>query len=154
MRRLILGTLLAALAASSASAGTCYQREYTAKHLRKDPNQPVTYLLILFERGAEVTAETRARFRDANGYWRNKLFCWEPDPAKHGDATLGCSVECDGGHFLVRDRGDAILVTTPGGWIVGPGGCGEEETIIRRVTDIGAAKTTFKLYRTDEASCR
>jgi len=154
MKRFILGCVLAAATAGSAQAGTCYQRIYKAEHLRENPDQTVTYLAISFERGVEITAHSRVRFRDSGRDWATSLFCWQPDPARYGNAMLGCSVECDGGYFLVRERGDdAILVTTKGGWVVGPGGCGSDGAI-RHVTDQGAAKTVFKLFRTDESNCR
>jgi len=153
MKRFILGCVLAALAAGSAVAGSCYTRTYSAEHLRKNPNQTVAYLAIRFEGGDDVIAHSRVRFRDSGRDWSNGLFCWTPDPARDGKAILGCSVECDGGSFLMRKRGaDAILVTTRGGWMVGPGGCGNDD-VYRYVKDRGAASTTFKLYRTDAADC-
>ncbi len=147
-----LAAILVLLTAAHAVAGACYSRTYSDEHLRKNPNQTVRSMVLRFtSEGDERYASVRVTFRDRDTEYSQGLICWDPDKAKYGEALIGCSVECDGGSFVARTRGeDAILIETRNGFMVS-GDCGEED--LRWVKDKDAAKTVYKLFETHDAYC-
>lgn len=134
-------------------ADTCYERSYSAAHLKKNPNQTVREIAIRFTAAhGERYAGVRVVFRGDDRPYTNGLICWTPEPADHGDAFIGCSVECDGGAFVARRRGDDAILVETAGFLVS-GDCDADEGALRRVEDEGAAKTVYKLYATPLADC-
>ena len=150
------------LVAGQAMADTCWRRVYTDSHMASQPKQTVRVLQVrLPDRvgGGQDTgqygdayAEAWAIFRDSGQVYRTGLFCY-PAPPGAPRGAIACGVECDGGSFLAwRKTNGELLLRTHGGFVI-QGGCGEAgET--RWVTDRGASKTTFKLFRVDLAQCR
>ena len=153
MRWIFAGLMVAGLAAP-ATADTCFTRTYSGAHLKKNPNQTVRQMAVRFsEQGDESYASVRVLFRDTDAVFTQGLICWQPDPATYGKAFIGCSVECDGGSFTARRRGDdAILIETENGFLVS-GDCGEGEELLRWVKDDGADRTVYKLYETEVSKC-
>ena len=153
MRWLLALPLVVALAGQALSE-SCYTRTYSAEHLRQNPDQTVRQLAIRFtESNGEHYASVRVLFRDTDRVYTEGLVCWQPKAGEHGNAFIGCAIECDGGYFTARHRGsDAILVETGFGFVVS-GGCGDDDEDLRWVKDRGASKTVFKLYETALATC-
>lgn len=151
--RWILGFFLAAAVAGPALADSCYVRDYSPEHLRKNPDQVVARMQIRFIEGEDRYADVKVRFRDSDRLFSQGMNCYDDNGEIYKDGVLSCSVDCDGGTFVMRPRGDdAVLISTPWGFIVS-GGCGEEDEDIRNVLDRGAESTTFKLYRKELQAC-
>ncbi len=152
MRGLWLGGLLALMAAS-ASADTCYLREYTVDHLSANKNQSVHALQVRLPEQRSGIAQVWAKFRDSKEVYQQALFCWAAAPGSPAGAWQ-CGVECDGGTFTAWQKSDALLLRTRGGFLV-TGECGEpgDEDPPRFVTDTNAIETTFKLFPIDLAKC-
>lgn len=148
--RLVLAALIIAIA-GTAAADSCFRRIYTESHMDRNPKQTVTQMEVRFTEGADQQAFVRVTFRDSVKVWTGQLFCWPVDQAEFPGATIGCSVECDGGLFTVKPKDRSILLTTKGGFMVGAT-CGDDD-VSRWVTDRGAAKTTYRLDPADAATC-
>ncbi len=148
MRAMVL-TLFAILGiGAEALANQCYQREYTAEHLARNPGQTVETLQVLFITEGDFFARAKAKFRGDTEVYETPLECWNPEG--QGTEAITCAVECDGGRFTtVLKDGDAILLRT-GGFLVSAD-CGEED--LRWVRDEGSRETVFKLFRIPTDRC-
>lgn len=154
-KKLMLATVMIA-SAGSVFADTCYRRAYSEDHLAKNPNQTVALIEMRFTEGAENRqAFARVIFYDSSKVWTNGLYCWNEEPADDPGATMRCGVECDGGTFTVRPKGnDAVYLTTKGGFNVG-GACPDgDDLLIRTVSDTGAEKTVYRLDKVNVESCQ
>ena len=152
--RWMIALLLGLGLTTPAWADTCFVREYSAEHLRKNPNQNVSEMRLRLMESPERWATAIVRFRDTKKEYRQSFGCYDPDQKEFPGSFVSCSVDCDGGFFVARKRGkDAILVDVPWGFIVS-GGCGAEDEEIRNVSDTGAEGTTFKLYRAELSACK
>ena len=147
MLRSILLSMAGLTIGASALANECFVREYSDAHLAANPSQSVRALQVRFITEGDYFAEAKAWFRDDDRIWKTSLECWDEDVA-----TIRCAVECDGGSFTAPTvRGKDIVITTRGGFAVGPG-CGSDEAT-RYVTDAGAQETKFKLFRAEDSAC-
>jgi len=145
-------------------ANMCFQRTYSPAHMKKHPQQTVTFIQVTHDiaenrkligsysavenAGSEALIEVKVRFKGSSETYSNSLLCFQDNKY--------CSVECDGGSgiFTRKTDGDMLLdVRETGGFIV-QGGCdGSEDTVHRRVGDAPDDKL-FKLFQADMAICR
>lgn len=147
----VLSALTALALATVATADTCYQRTYSKAHMAANINQPVTMLKVFLPNIRAGNATAWATFRKDETVYSTPLTCWAPAPGAPENAWE-CGVECDGGTFTAwPTAGDGVLLRTNGGFLVA-GTCGTDEDT-RRVTDLNAVKTTYKLARTDPGDC-
>lgn len=135
---------------------SCYARQYSADHLKKNPNQIVSFLQFGHfpsvnngwasppEEG-EVRFSVIAKFKGNDKEYSNSGRCLSEN------GTLNCQIECDGGGFVLKhkDADSILLYTRPGqGFVVS--GCDAGD--IRLITDQTDDKI-FLLHRTADAQC-
>lgn len=97
---------------------SCYERQYTAEHLKSHPQQTVSYIKFEhkeFDYGGNrfnantglVIFELTAQFTDSKRKFSNGGEC-RPDNGK-----LRCQIECDGGGFVLEHKNaDSLLLKT------------------------------------------
>lgn len=160
MRRLMLALGLALALAPPALAEAplgCFARDYSADHLRKNPNQHVAALRLNFRTapGAQgpvvdligrFSDQGRARLdRLANEYFTQTAFCMD-----EGRRT-SCFVECDGGGFTIRSvKGDVLEIETDYFRVEGGEGCEGMSDL----AELGGGKTIYRLTRAPASACR
>lgn len=152
----------------SGDRNSCYQRVYSASHMRAHPNQTVKSISFnhfpnlwgtygpngkvqFNEKTREVYFAIKVSFPGSAEVFSESGVC-----RRRGD-ILRCGIECDGGGFELRARKDGRLLLKTGSYgfrvVGGNGGCGgEDESKIRHVT----RKTddrAFLLSRLPDLSC-
>ncbi len=162
IRRLILASaLLAPLPVGAELPLGCFTRDYSAAHLAKNPNQHVASLRLRFHDGEYPDAlpgtlhvGVAGRF-SAQG--RAKTDRVENLPFSQGascgirDGRLTCSVDCDGGSFVVRSlQADRLEIATEGFSLESPEGCSP----LSSLGEENAGITVYVLTRADDAACR
>ena len=132
-RTLFAATLLAAAALPASAqmlpaeispdlqyADTCFQRSYTAQHLRGNPAQRVTRIaLAALDRGTERPnmpdnqSEMLIAVQVRNSsLWRSSLaYC----TFGQGNRPSTCNIESDGGAFTLTDRPDGTVMVRASG---------------------------------------
>ena len=156
--RSIIFTSLALLAlpagAVEISKG-CFERNYSAAHLAKQPAQIVEAirLWIYVNDYQETIADMTVQFGDrgrirgtasAGQIMQQSLFCWQDS------AAVGCSVECDGGWFNVtRDTGDVLTFRTEGLVVGDSEGCGGAESL----AEVIGTPVSYRLTRGEDVCC-
>lgn len=153
----------------AANQPACYGRVYDQAHLSKHPRQKVTSLYVwrsvedrkeaenYTARKAEDQPEgfgvdAYVTFRDRRGNFQNSLWCGGP-----GDDSKGknrCSIDCDGGSFVLeQDNANSMLLRNNGFVLIG--GCGDDVEESKTVYfDPGADDKVFRLERKDPSVCR
>ncbi|VDC28581.1 hypothetical protein [Pseudogemmobacter humi] len=153
---LLAGALFALPAMAEAPLG-CFARDYSADHLRKNPNQHVAALRLNFHNAPGSpgpVVDVIGRFADqgrarrdglANEYFTQSAFCMD-----EGRRT-SCYVECDGGGFAIRAlKGDVLEIETDYFRVEGGGGCEGMSDL----AEPGGGKTIYRLTRAPAATCR
>lgn len=110
----------------------CYGRKYDAAHLKANPGQTIRefYLYNLFDpdpakeevqhtvedarrsdaaQTGDRMVDVLARFTDDDGYYGQTVMCTDYQ------GRVSCYVDCDGGGFGVRKKGDALVVDVGAG---------------------------------------
>lgn len=151
----------------SGDRNSCYQRVYTAAHLKRHPDQTVRSIefkhfpnlwgttgedgkVRFDEQTRQVYFSIAVRFRGSAGLFEESGEC------SRENGVLRCGIECDGGGFELKARKDGRLLLKTGSWgfrVVGAGGgCGEDDANMRQIT----RKTddrAFLLSRLPDLSC-
>lgn len=152
----------------SGDRNSCYQRVYSASHMRAHPEQTVKTISFSHfpklwgtygpdgkvqfnEKTRDVYFAIKVSFRGSGEIFTESGMC-----SRHG-AILRCGIECDGGGFELKARKDGRLYLKTGRYgfrvVASNGGCGgEEEGKVRHIT----RKTddrVFLLSRLPERSC-
>jgi hypothetical protein len=148
----------------------CFGRAYDPAHFARHPKQRVTSFHLFrdfaadlgMEREVETAEELRqqdgldgamrvtayVRFRDRPGVFWSNLGCHKSDVG-----GLYCSIDCDGGSFALRTRGDALLLENNGFVVVGGCGATEDEEAKADYVKPGADDKLFRLDRKGLAEC-
>jgi len=133
----------------------CFMRDYSAAHLAKNPNQVVDWIRLKVFQDAydDTVADLDVIFADqghaagsefAGRVTGQVLHCWESNGA------VGCSVDCDGGSFIVRrDDGDVLVFETEGLMLGDTESCGGAITLAEEV----GKPVRYRLNRVDDAAC-
>lgn len=133
----------------------CFERNYTAAHLAKQPAQIVQAMRLWIhvndydETIADMTVEfaNQGRIRgsaSAGQIMQQSLHCWQDGSA------VGCSVDCDGGWFTVtRDSGDVLTFSTEGLVVGDAEGCGGAESI----AEVIGQPVKYRLDRVEDVYC-
>jgi hypothetical protein len=152
LKTALLSATIIALGTTSQAQQSCFVRQYTDDHMRKNPNQVVESIAIRFE-GPATNKRTTGEWGDVTAYFNDTptkftqtLVC------SSYDFSHWCGVECDGGRAEVRWKDpDTILLTTEGFAV--SGGCDSAETEMRYIKDKTEGFTTFRLNRAAMDSC-
>lgn len=151
--------LLVALAAAPALADGpppgCYDRSYTAEHLRKAPEQFVARIRLWLGPngdGSHVqgrlslwTANQGHARRDGQGNQRfdSMVFC------STRDGQDVCGIECDGGGGRITVTGETLELTTSQMWIGEIEDCGGAIDLAERP----GVPVTYRMARVADANC-
>jgi len=160
VRNIIFTSLAAILLAGSGWAGGpppgCYHRDYTDAHLRKHPKQIVDWITMIVERDQYGQDAARMMVFTANqGHVQNSgqghqvftqfLFCFDEAGGK-----ARCSVECDGGGFVVtRDTGKSLTFQTKNLWVGETDECGGAVDL----AEIPGKPVKYRLDRVSDSAC-
>ncbi len=140
---------------------SCYERQYTGKHLAKNPRQTVSFIRFnhfpnhfgvhgaegkigFDEKTGMVAFAISMRFRGSNKTYKDAGECLPRGK------RLKCQIECDGGGFEIKHRdANSILILNKTGFAVS--GCGE--------ADYGEVTTktddkAFLLHRLPASQCK
>lgn len=134
----------------SGDRNSCYQRVYSASHMRSHPRQTVKSIVFSHyptlwgshgadgkvrfdEKTREVYFAIKVSFRGSKEIYSESGVC-----SRKGE-VLRCGIECDGGGFELQARKDGrlFLKTASYGFrvVADNGGCdGEDESKIRQIT--------------------
>lgn len=148
--------LLMAGAAAADPLG-CYVRTYSDDHLAKNPAQIVRSLSLNITKddgdAGQVFADMNVEFanqgrlagrKTAGRTMSSYLICW------NDGATFGCSVECDGGGFvLTRQTSDSITIETSNLWVGAVEGCGGMEDL----AELPGQPVKYLLRAADPLNC-
>jgi hypothetical protein len=143
----VCATLLCGASEAQAKFKGCYERVYDKAYLRKNKKQLVTKIRLQIGVGKgldgpfELLDRVDAVLRKSSVYRGNLISC---SPA--GENLL-CSIEGDGGSFVVTDRGDNSLRITNENYMR----FGEEQNKL----EVKASRdnTEFRLFRVSESAC-
>ena len=141
---------------------TCFERVYTAGHLRQHPAQRVTR--IRFEHFPHIWGATddagrvNPRLQPRQVFFRVLVSLRGKRPGDNSgtcyaeDGRLNCYIECDGGGFeLVRDGANKMLIRNQGFAVSGcDAGSEAEGTWVNPKPD----DKVFRLYRLPQSACR
>lgn len=177
MRNIICISVILASTASVAQdmPDGCYQRIYSAEHLRDNPDQTVSELTMEFGQFsaffdldedlqdtpvvrvealmASIPSTTESG--TAGRRFSSVLFCGQHrrhrlDPEWMQDGAVSCSGECDGGTFQVVSANETeMLIRTQGVRLTA---CGEMDGFAM-LKDDQDGPTTYKLFAAPAESC-
>lgn len=145
------------LQAQSAPPEGCYERNYSAAHLAKNPDQIVAQIAVKFgQRAAERIAQMAVLTANqghvqasgnGNRLLDQFLFCFAP---KDGDKNWTCRVECDGGGMEIK-RADAntLLFRTDTLYVGDANECGGPVNLAEKINQ----SVTYKLTRVADDQC-
>ncbi len=159
MRRMMIAALALSLAPPALAQEPlgCFVRDYSAAHLKKNPNQHVAALRLNFFRepgNSYVLVDIIGRFADqglakregyGGEYFSQGAYC------EQSGGGLKCMVECDGGAFRVAAlKGDTLDISTQYFRLDGAEGCDG----ISDLAESGGGTTTYRLTRAEAPACR
>lgn len=148
----------------------CYGRTYDRNHLASHPRQRVTSFHLFRDFTPNESAESPSysagnlreadgdggiivsayvRFRNRPGIFWNGLNCTRTE-----SGTVRCGIDCDGGGFALRGRGETLLVENEGFVVVGGCGASEEDSAQADFVAPGADDKVFRLDPKPVAECR
>ena len=100
MRRSLLWIILG-LAASQASAQSCFGRFYDEAHMAAHPDQQVEEIFFGTLRGAPIL---QLRRKEDDSY------SWSAARCNKGGGALVCTVQNGSGAFVIEDQGDGTVI--------------------------------------------
>jgi predicted dehydrogenase len=134
--------------AAQAEFKGCYERVYDKAYLRKHKKQSVVKMRLQIGVGKgvdgpfELLDRVDAVFRDASIYRGNLISC-----SPMGD-ELACTIEGDGGSFVITDRGnESLRITNTGGMRFGGA---DSKLHLKAKGD----NVEFRLFRVSADACR
>lgn len=149
----------------------CYGRVYDESHLKLRPKQTVTSLHVFRDldpdQNTEDEPQTReellkndgeggvnvsafVRFKNRKGVFWNVLNCNKSPDGKF----VRCGIDCDGGSFELRPRGESLHLTNEGFVLIGGCGASDEEHENEVHFLPGADDKTFLLQPQPLTQCR
>ncbi len=154
---MLASVVLAALPAAAAGPEPgCWVRNYSPSHLARNPAQIVASITLkvqqvpgLRDRHATLAATFADQGRVAGGPYAGQMLvqqltCWQDGPLK------GCSVECDGGSFVVtRENAASLTIETDYLMIGDTEGCGGVEDLAEST----GRPVKYRLDRADASLC-
>ncbi len=142
----------------------CYARDYSAAHLARNPGQHVAALRLSFylDPGTgQMLVDVLGRFAD-QGRARDEgigidYFSQSAACARFADGLIHCSVDCDGGEFIIGPPGgqqggqpaQRLTISTRHFSLESPEGC-EART---NLAETGPGLTTYLLDRASPETC-
>jgi hypothetical protein len=148
----------------------CFGRTYDAAHLRAHPKQRVTSFHILHDFSPDQNTEEEpqsreeliqndtpdgdigltayVRLRDRKGVYSNYFGCRRGE-----NGVVTCGIDCDGGTFVLRPSGGALLIENQGFVVVGGCGASAEEREDPVYVRPGADDKTFRVDKQPVAQC-
>lgn len=131
----------------------CFSRSYDAAHLAKHKGQDVTFIRIQigFEPNTEDDENILVlRLRGSDIALLNGFVCVERGPVTHCKIVDGGNTSTLGGSFVLRPKGDAVLLEPEGDIALV-----QEGTFTPRKLNVAAnpEHKTFKLTRSGTAQC-
>ena len=94
------------------AGGTCYMRLYDAQHMRRNPKQTLSKFHVVAMAGDPLKAQHPKTYTVRFNYWIKNAGYYDGQATCN---TLGagatCSVEADGGSFVLTPQGKQLKVT-------------------------------------------
>ena len=90
----------------------CFERQYTAEHMRANPNQKLSSMYVFVEHTRETYEGGSYDLKSAKVVGKSKNEFYMNDQAGcdyKADGSISCAIECDGGAFNVRPRNGNVL---------------------------------------------
>jgi hypothetical protein len=139
------------------AAHACFIRHYTKAHLAGHPRQNVTDMVVYVGKNDDTdqyySVNMQVNFRQLSKPYQVSGSCEASADGKH---TLGCGVECDGGHLDVRVKNEmSLLVEIPDfARIFDPVDLETDERAdVPDKAKFGADDKIFRIDRTDLKDC-
>jgi hypothetical protein len=92
------------LAPAAGEAPTCFKREYTAEHMRKNPGQLLDKMYVKVSRVTERSEGETWSWMPAEvvGVSRGEYFGNTAGCSVAGNGSIQCAIDCDGGSFSLN----------------------------------------------------
>lgn len=132
----------------------CFVRDYSDEHLKKNPEQVVDRISILFSPFDDnVSADVKVLLADQghagrDGYGGQRAF----EIAGNYYKPLRFSVDCDGGSFDVVKQDAAGITIETSGFRLAVDGC-IDEGISTTLAEEGSTSTRYRLNRAETKAC-